>query len=104
MLNGNCTEALSIKANVTISCSRVKPIENGIAPLPFPPALLKQILVHEARGEGQGEGTCSILCNVRVHPRAFLVSIRNWIRILCGPPSLGRLTDACLLSLLRPKR
>ncbi len=43
MLSGNCTEALSIQANVTISCSSAKLIENGIAPLPFPlPATLKQ--------------------------------------------------------------
>src|SRR5438477_9995043 len=43
MLIGKCTEALSIQANVTISCSGAKLIKNGIAPLPFPlPALLKQ--------------------------------------------------------------
>src|SRR5206468_9676967 len=43
MLSGNCTEALSIQANVTISGSSAKLIKNGIAPLPFPlPALLKQ--------------------------------------------------------------
>src|SRR5206468_11159085 len=43
MLSGNCTEALSIQANVTISCSSAKLIKKGIAPLPFPlPALLKQ--------------------------------------------------------------
>src|SRR6058998_2055592 len=43
MFSGNCTEALSIQANVTISCCRAKLIKNGIAPLPFPlPALLKQ--------------------------------------------------------------
>src|SRR6266853_1127945 len=42
MLSGNCTEALSIQANVTISCSSAKLIKNGIAPLPFPlPALLQ---------------------------------------------------------------
>src|SRR6266566_2500527 len=43
MLSGNYTEAWSIQANVTISCSSAKLIKNGIAPLPFPlPALLKQ--------------------------------------------------------------
>src|SRR5439155_2540817 len=43
MLSGNCTEALSIQATVTISGSSAKLIQNGIAPLPFPlPALLKQ--------------------------------------------------------------
>src|SRR5207245_11292434 len=43
MLSGNCTEALSIQANVTISGSGAKLINNDIAPLPFPlPALLKQ--------------------------------------------------------------
>src|SRR2546425_4311437 len=43
MLSGNCTEALSIQANVTISGSSKKLIKNDIAPLPFPlPALLKQ--------------------------------------------------------------
>src|SRR6266550_233611 len=67
MLSGNYTEALSIQANVTISCSSAKLIKNGIAPLPFPPRAATTILVHQARGEGQGEGTCSILCNVRVH-------------------------------------
>src|SRR5713101_6504938 len=36
MLSGNCTEALSIQANVTISCSSAKLIKNGTAPLPFP--------------------------------------------------------------------
>src|SRR6266516_5880612 len=67
MLSGNCTEALSIQANVTISGPSTKLIKNGIAPLPFPlPALLKQYW-YVKRGEGQGEGTCSILCNVRVH-------------------------------------
>src|SRR5438034_11641976 len=67
MLSGNCTEALSIQANVTISGSSAKLIKNDIAPLPFPPRAAKAILVHQARGEGQGEGTCSILCNVRVN-------------------------------------
>src|SRR6266700_894337 len=67
MLGGNCTEALSIQANVTISGSSAKLIKKGIAPLPFPPRAATAILVHKARGEGQGEGTCSILCNVRVH-------------------------------------
>src|SRR6266550_4397640 len=43
MLSGNCTEALSIQANVTISGSSKKLIKNDLAPLPFPlPALLKQ--------------------------------------------------------------
>src|SRR5207249_139076 len=34
-------------------------------PVPSPRAA-KAILVHKARGEGQGEGTPSILCNLRV--------------------------------------
>src|SRR2546427_6176160 len=43
MVSGNCTEALSIQAMVTISGSSAKLIKNGIAPLPFPlPAPLKQ--------------------------------------------------------------
>ena len=43
MLSGNCAEALSVQANVTITGSSAKLIKNGIAPLPFPlPALLKQ--------------------------------------------------------------
>src|SRR6266487_4129409 len=43
MLSGNCTEALSTQANVTISGSSARLIKNGIAPLPFPlPALPKQ--------------------------------------------------------------
>src|SRR5881394_1053549 len=43
MLSGNCTEALSVHANVTISGCSAKLIKNDIAPLPFPlPALLKQ--------------------------------------------------------------
>src|SRR5438477_9492435 len=43
MLSGNCTEALSIQATVTISGSSAKLIQNGIAPLPFPlPARPKQ--------------------------------------------------------------
>src|SRR5437762_7242181 len=67
MLSRNCTEALSIQATVTISGSSAKLIKNDIAPLPFPPRAAKAILVHQARGEGQGEGTCSILCNVRVN-------------------------------------
>src|SRR6266487_6436248 len=78
MLSGNCTEALSIQANVTISGSSTKLIKNGIAPLPFPPRAATAMLVHKARGEGHlpaataaaqagGEGTCSILCNVRVN-------------------------------------
>src|SRR6266536_111342 len=67
MLSEDCTEALSIQANVTISGSSAKLINNDIAPLPFPPRAAKAILVHQARGEGQGEGTCSILCNVRVY-------------------------------------
>src|SRR6266540_3073461 len=39
MLSGNCTEALSVQANVTISCSSTRLIKNGIAPLPFPSAI-----------------------------------------------------------------
>ena len=67
MLSGNCTEALSIQANVTTSGSSAALIKNDIAPLPFPlPALLKQYWYNK-RGEGQGEGTCSILCNIRVN-------------------------------------
>src|SRR6266513_414115 len=69
MLSANCTEALSIEANVTISGSSAKLIKNGIAPLPFPPRAAKAILLHQARGEGQGEGTCCILCNGRVNER-----------------------------------
>ena len=42
MLSGNCTEALSIQANVTISGSSAKLIKNGIAPLPFPPRAVKR--------------------------------------------------------------
>src|SRR5258708_12517885 len=43
MLSRNCTEALSIQANVMISCSSAKLIKNGSAPLPVPlPALLQQ--------------------------------------------------------------
>src|SRR5205809_3053509 len=38
------------------------------SPVPSPRAA-EAILVHKARGEGQGEGTCSILCNIRVHRR-----------------------------------
>src|SRR2546428_4646798 len=52
-------------ANVTISGSSAKLIKNGIAPLPFPlPALLKEYGYIKRGGEGQG--TCSILCNVRI--------------------------------------
>src|SRR5438045_3839808 len=51
MLSRNCTETLSIQANVTFSCSRANLIKNGIAPLPFPlPALLKQSW-YKKRGE-----------------------------------------------------
>src|SRR5213083_124530 len=51
MLSGNCTEASSIQANVTISGSSTKLIKNNIAPLPLPlPALLKQYW-HIKRGE-----------------------------------------------------
>src|SRR5438552_3643211 len=39
MLSGNCTEALSIQANVTLSYCSAKLINNGIAPLPFPTAI-----------------------------------------------------------------
>src|SRR6266566_2622327 len=67
MLSGNCTEALSIQAIVTLSYCSAKLINNGISPLPFPPRAAKAILVHKARGEGQGEGTCSALCNVMVY-------------------------------------
>src|SRR6266496_4001557 len=35
------------------------------SPVPSPRAA-EAIPVHKARGEGQGEGTCPILCNVRV--------------------------------------
>src|SRR6266571_7863975 len=70
MLSGNCTEALSIQASVTLSYCSAKLINNGIAPLPFPPRAAEAILVHKARGEGQGEGTCSILCNVRVYKQS----------------------------------
>src|SRR2546430_14857776 len=39
MLNGNCTESLSIQAHVMISGSSAKLIRNSIAPLPFPTAI-----------------------------------------------------------------
>src|SRR5882724_11203960 len=39
MLSGNCTEALSIQANVAISGSSARLIKNGIALLPFPTAV-----------------------------------------------------------------
>ena len=50
MLSGNCTEALPVQAKVTISGSSAKLIKNGIAPLPFLPALLKQYW-YPKRGE-----------------------------------------------------
>src|SRR5436190_23955873 len=47
------------------------PAQNSLTmalPSPVPsPRAAKTILVHKARGEGQGEGTCSILCNVRAN-------------------------------------
>src|SRR6266567_8955706 len=51
MLSGNCTEALSIQANVSISCSSAKLIKNGIAPLPFPLPALLQPYGYIKRGE-----------------------------------------------------
>src|SRR6266700_3859679 len=51
MLSGNCTAALSIQANVTISGSRANLIKNGIAPLPFPLPALLQPYWHIKRGE-----------------------------------------------------
>src|SRR6266700_4696316 len=51
MLSGNCTEALSIQANVSISCSSAKLIKNGIAPLPFPLPALLQPYWYIKRGE-----------------------------------------------------
>src|SRR6185503_318415 len=51
MLSGNCTEALSIEANVTISCSSAKLIKNGIALLPFPLPSLLQPYWYIKRGE-----------------------------------------------------
>src|SRR5438046_1886364 len=78
MLSGNCTEALSIQANVTLSYCSAKLIKNGIAPLPCSlPALLKQYW-YIKRGEGQGEGTCSILCNVRVDIRHSDLSLTRY--------------------------
>src|SRR6266700_3644097 len=52
MLSVNCTEALSIQANVTISCSSAKLIKNGIAPLPFPLPALLQPYWYIQRGAG----------------------------------------------------
>src|SRR5881394_4636375 len=51
MLSGNCTEALSVQAHVTIASSSAKFMNNGSAPLRFPlPALLKQYW-YSKRGE-----------------------------------------------------
>src|SRR6266576_3065579 len=101
MLSGNCTEALSIQANVTISGASAKLIKNDSAPLPFPPRAAKAILVHKARGEGQGEGTCSILCNVRVHSSSNVaahkrVMIETHTCAKCGAGvSVGILDGIC---------
>src|SRR6266702_638307 len=51
MLSGNCTAALSIQANVTISGSSANLIKNGIAPLPFPLPALLQPYWYIKRGE-----------------------------------------------------
>src|SRR6266516_6586029 len=73
MLSGNCTEALSFQANVTISGSSANLIKNGIAPLPFPlPALLEQYWYIKRGERVKGEGTCSILCNIRVYGSRLL--------------------------------
>src|SRR6266516_6547771 len=84
MLSGNCTEALSIQANVTISGSSAKLIINGIAPLPFPlPALLKQYF-YTKRGE-RVRVTCSILCNVRMnYPACFGACPANGRMVMNG--------------------
>src|SRR6266542_3387405 len=63
MLSGNRTEELSIQANVTIQAPGQNSLKMTL-PLSRSPRVAKAILVHKARGEGQGEGTCSILCNV----------------------------------------
>src|SRR5256714_14626689 len=69
MLSGNCTEALSIQANVTISGSGAKLINNDIAPLPFPlPALLQQYWYIKrgervrVRGHAQFYATLGSMC------------------------------------------
>src|SRR5213075_1214085 len=86
MLSGNCTEALSIQANVTISGSGAKLIKNDIAPLPFPlPALLKQYW-YIKRGER---------VRVRGHARfdATLGSTRHTSAVSCsilGPFAVRR--------------
>src|SRR5258708_27356443 len=79
MLSGNCTEALSIQANVTISCSIAKLIKNGIAPLPFPlPALLKQYWRikrgERVRGRGQAPFYATLESTQRKQRRRRILS------------------------------
>src|SRR6266699_3363642 len=97
MLSGDCTEALSIQANVMISGSSAKLIKNGIAPLPFPlPALLKQY-GYRKRGEGQGEGTFSILCNVRAY-KSYCKLPKFSERGLSQSAACGQSRGACVTS------
>src|SRR5438045_6975751 len=83
-----------------------EPHKKWHCPSPVPsPRAAKAILVQKARGEGQGEGTCSILCNVRVNafPRsneAILQSPDRWQREReCGRrPTGGRNRDELILA------
>src|SRR5437667_4330257 len=75
MLSGNCTEALSIQANATISGSSAKLIKNGIAPLPFPlPTLLKPYWYikrgDRVRVRGHAQFYAMLGLTVRISPRA----------------------------------
>ena len=77
MLSGNCTEALSILANATISGSSAKLIKNGIAPLPAP---LKQYSYIKRGERVRVRWACSILCNVRVYSAAAVGGLKSALR------------------------
>src|SRR5438552_17905557 len=113
MLSGNCTEALSIQANVTLSYCSAKLINNGIAPLPFPTAIELSELLRTWSAEfiplpahlrvPWGSGLKSALLNsTAVHPGPLPSDGRGRIvpRATADPTSLDTANDGsgCSLS------
>src|SRR5436309_12333658 len=107
MLSVNCTEALSIQANVTISGSSAKLIKNGIAPLPFPTAIELRSADFSPPRSGPaktaGSGLKSVLLSRRNSPNSMAVLpfplpallkqywyIKRGERVTCLPRRLRR--------------
>src|SRR6266511_3140212 len=110
MLSGNCADALSIRANVTISGSSAKLIKNDIAPLPFPlPALLKKYYYIKrgervrVRGHAPFYATLGLTSHIRLLVRGLFLVGRMQVEVDAaqGPLAVGLAENNCQLPIER---